>query len=69
MHGVEVETHTPTDGRKMLPWRARIQVLMRIDVTSKAEVGMALLLLIMLFTMSRPEIIPKAYTGAISFNL
>ena len=69
MHSVEVETHTPADGRKMLPWRALIQVLMRIDVTSKAEVGMALFLLIMLFTMSRPEIIPKAYTGVNAFNL
>ena len=69
MHSVEVETHTPSEGRRMLPWVALVRLLAQIDVAVKWEVSMALFLLVMLFTMSRPEIIPKSFTGKESFDL
>lgn len=69
MHSVEVETHVPAEGRRMLPWKAMVRVLRTIDRTVRWECGMGLLLLILLFTMSRPEILPKALTGDNSFDL
>ena len=68
MHAVEVEIHTPTTGRTMVPWLLFVRMLARVDMRDPAQVGVAFLCIILFFVISRPEIIPTAQDGINGFD-
>jgi len=63
MHAVQVECHIPAEPRKMVPWLAFTTFFRSIDVENYNQVVVACYLLTLFYTISRPEIIPRAYSG------
>ena len=68
MHSVEVEVHTPTKGRTMVPWLLFVRMLARVNMRDSVQVGVAFLCVILFFVISRPEIIPTAQDGTNGFD-
>ena len=68
MHSVEVETHIPSEPRKMVGWATFIHTLHKINRTSPWEVGIGLFMLVLFYCASRPEIIPGTLDGQRNFN-
>ena len=63
MHAVQVECHVPAEPRKMVPWLAFTTFFRSVDVDDYDQVVVACYLLVLFYTISRPEIIPKAHSG------
>lgn len=68
MHSVEVETHIPSEPRKMVGWSTFIHTLHKIDRTSPWEVGIGLFMLVLFYCASRPEILPGTLDGQRNFD-
>ena len=68
MHSVEVETHIPSEPRKMVGWSTFIHTLHKIDRTSPWDVGIGLFMLVLFYCASRPEILPGTLDGQRNFD-
>ena len=68
MSAVQVETHVPAEPRRMFPWLLFIRALIKINLDDPVEVGMGLFMLILMYTLSRPELLPLALTGKHAFD-
>ena len=63
MHSVEVEIHVPTEPRKMVPWLLFIQSIPKANTNSVVEMATVVLMLLLFFLISRPELVPSAAAG------
>jgi len=68
MHAVQVECHEPSEPRKMVPWVAFTTFFRRINSLKYNLVVVGTYCLFLFFTIARPEIIPKAYSGQNSWD-
>ena len=60
MRSVQVETHMPSEPRLMVPWPVMTEVVKECNQQDMEEIAAVCILLILLFTGSRPEILPKS---------
>ena len=68
VHSAEVEWGKPSVPRRMVPWLLYVRSLARVDFTRASMVGVAALMLILFFIVSRPELLLRHNTGLIRKN-
>ena len=63
MKSVQVECHEPSEPRIMVPWPVLTKVVKECNMNDMDEVATVTFVLILLFTGSRPELLPKTVSS------